>query len=285
MKLAVIASGWHYAWQFYNELALQHLPENVHVDKFVISHRDPDHSVVIQEKQLAREYTGPDPLHRLDAVLYENIVTKQWLEDTGWIYIEKPNTIGDMEVFNQWIDDHDYREYDMFLITHDDNLILSRDIYMDVFNKDTQLYAPIKDSRYNTHRFKTTTVTNDMSWLFLDNGYSEYIPKAFTPRGSFSFYKRELIDMLPNNKFPMEGITVTRENQIQSGTYHDIVQWNMNAGNFRNFLYELNLIDATRWLSNTKRVSKYCIEGERGFIRNNNSNESHYIQSVLKMIS
>ena len=34
-------------------------------------------------------------------------------------------------------------------------------------------------------------VNNDNTWYFLDNGYMENLPKAFTPRGSFSFYKKE----------------------------------------------------------------------------------------------
>ena len=99
----------------------------------------------------------------------------------------------------------------IFLITHDDNLILSTDIFIDILNKNTKLYKPILESRYGNlhHQFKTKLVNNNLDWLFLDNGYSEYIPKAFTPRGSFSFYMRELIDKLPNNKFPMDNISLT----------------------------------------------------------------------------
>jgi hypothetical protein len=281
-KLAVIASGWHYASQFYESMAMQTIPENLHVDLFVISHRCPEDENTINEKQDARNYSGNDFFHILDKQLYEHVITKQDLINLKWHYIEKPNTIGDMEVFNQWSEDYDYTLYDVFLITHDDNLILNTNLFVDIFSSNMPLLKPIANSRYGVgnHQFKTETVTNDLEWMFLDNGYSEYIPKAFTPRGSFSFYTRDLIDRLPDNKFSMEGISVTRVGKTNSVSHHEIAGWNTNAGNFRNFLYSDDLIDKTRWLSNTKRVSKYCIEGERGFIHNNNSGETHYFSAV-----
>ena len=286
-KLAVIASGWHYASQFYEAISLQNIPENLSVDLFVISHRSPEDSNVINEKESIRAYTGTDALMNLDKQLYERIITKEDLAKLGWTYIEKPNTIGDMEVFNQWTEDYDYKNYDVFLITHDDNLILSTEIFKDVFSNNIELLKPIADSRYGTanHQFKTEVVQNDFTWMFLDNGYSEYIPKAFTPRGSFSFYTKELIDKLPDNKFSMEGITVTRIGKTDSVHYNEIAGWNTNAGNFRNFLYSDDLVENTRWLSNTKRVSKYCIEGERGFIHNNTSGEYHYGPAVQQLLT
>ena len=39
----------------------------------------------------------------------------------------------------------------------------------------------------------------------------------------------------------------------------------------------------TRWFSNTKRVSKYCIEGERGFISNHRAGEN-YIESLKNQL-
>ena len=205
----------------------------------------------------------------------------------GWKYLEKPNTIGDMEVFNQWSEDYDFKDYDIFLITHDDNLILSDQLFVDIFSNEIKLFKPIYESRYGStgHQFKTHKVKNELDWMFLDNGYSEYIPKAYTPRGSFSFYTKELINLLPNNKFPMDNISLTRVGLTNSVEYKDLTEWNTNAGNFRNFLYEDSLVEKTRWLSETKRVSKYCIEGERGFIHNNNSNEFHYENAVKNIIS
>ena len=66
--------------------------------------------------------------------------------------------------------------------------------------------------------------------------------------------------------------------------HEGITNWNTHAGTFRDFLYNNNFVDKTRWLSDTKRVSKYCIEGERGFIHNNNASEHHYKNAIKKYI-
>lgn len=284
-KLAVIASGWHYSSHFYEEIANQHPVEGWEIDLFIISHRHPENEHTINEKNHYRNYEGDDPLLYLDKVMYETPITLKELKDLGWKYVEKPNTIGDMEVFNQWSEDYSYSDYDVFLITHDDNLILSKELFLDVLSKDIPLHKPIFESKYGVsgHQFKTEIISNNLEWMFLDNGYSEYISKAFTPRGSFSFYKKELIDLLPNQKFPMDGITLTRENKVESTTYRELGAWNTNAGNFRNVLYDLNLVEKTNWLSSSKRVSKYCIEGERGLISSNKCGEKHYISSVKNL--
>tara|TARA_R110000824_G_scaffold140184_3_gene305909 strand:+ start:2120 stop:3007 length:888 start_codon:yes stop_codon:yes gene_type:complete len=287
-RLAVIASGWHYGCQFYEQLSLQRQTKDWEVDLFVISHRHPEHIDTVKEKEEIRNKKDEDFLSNLDKMLYKYPISKQQIQDLGWVYIEKPNTIGDMEVFNQWTEDYDYSKYDLFLITHDDNLILSTSLFTNVLENKTNLYKPIKESRYgvSNHQFKTE-LTQDSEWLFLDNGYTENIPKAFTPRGSFSFYKKELIDLLPNNKFDMSGVTLTREGKTNSPGHMELNSWNTNAGNFRDFLYNnvegLELVDKTRWLSNTKRISEYCIEGERGLISNCNA-DSSYIKNLQKKL-
>ena len=287
-KLAVIASGWHYGCQFYEQISKQEKVKDWDIDLFVISHRHPEHEDTIKEKEKVRNQQNNNFISQLDKMLYEHPITQQQIQNLGWVYIEKPNTIGDMEVFNQWSEDYDYTKYDLFLITHDDNLILSSNIFTDVLENKIELYKPLKESRYGiaNHQFKTI-LTNDFNWLFLDNGYSENIPKAFTPRGSVSFYKKELIDLLPSNKFSMEGVSLIREGKTNSPGHMELNSWNTNAGNFRDFLYgakDLELVDKTRWLSNTKRVSKYCIEGERGFISNHNAGEGYInnLQNQLK---
>ena len=49
---------------------------------------------------------------------------------------------------------------------------------------------------------------------------------------------------------------------------------------FRDFLYDSNLVENTRWLSNMKRVSKYCVEGERGFIKNHKADGNQYLRNL-----
>ena len=70
-------------------------------------------------------------------------------------------------------------------------LILSDELFSDITNG-VKVYKPIVESRYgkNGHQFNTEIVNLENNWMFLDNGYTEFIHKAFEPRGSFSFYKK-----------------------------------------------------------------------------------------------
>ena len=218
--------------------------------------------------------------------MYEYPITTKQIEDFCWKFELVENTVGDMECFNQWSEHHDYKDYDFILVTHDDNLILSDQLFVDIIGG-VEVYKPIEESRYGAHQFNVESVKLDNDWMFLDNGYTQSLPKAFTPRGSFSFYKKELVDMLPDNKFNMYenggyGI-VYRQGETASVGYDGIKAWNTHAGTFRDFLYEGNLVDNTRWLSNMKRVSRYCIEGERGFIGNHRAGEN-YLQNIQKQL-
>ena len=116
-------------------MILQKIPKNWEVEFFVISHRDPENRYTIEEKEAVRNYTGNETdnlLLYLDKVNYEIPATKDRIIELGWKNIEKPNTIGDMEVFNQWTDDYDYSKYNLFLITHDDNYIMSDILFKDI---------------------------------------------------------------------------------------------------------------------------------------------------------
>jgi len=290
-KILVIATGWHFSSHFYENMAKQIVPDGWEVDYFCVAHRLPEDENAINEKNHIRKNDAENFLSELDLLMYENIITKENIENFGWEFMLEENTVGDMECFNQWSEHYDYKDYDIICITHDDNLILSDKIFLDIVDPSLPLYKPIKESRVGRDQFKTQLVANNNDWYFLDNGYSEGLPKAFTPRGSFSFYKRELIDLLPNNKFNMSedgglGI-VERPGKTNSVGYEGIKAWNTHAGTFRDFLYgglgDLELVDKTRWLSNTKRVSKYCVEGERGFVSNETDKEN-YVDNLIKQL-
>ena len=66
MKMAVIASGWHYASQFYRAIAAQKTHNELDVDLFLVSHRHPTDPNVINEKEVVRNYTGDNFLMCLD---------------------------------------------------------------------------------------------------------------------------------------------------------------------------------------------------------------------------
>jgi len=290
-KILVIATGWHFSSHFYESMIKQEIPEGWSVDYFCVAHRLPEDDNTVQEKEDVRNSDGDDFLNQLNQMMYEYPITTQQISSLGWHFMLEENTVGDMECFNQWSEYYDYKEYDIICITHDDNLIMSEKIFLDIVDTNIELYKPIKESRVGRDKFKIELVKNDNDWYFLDNGYSEDIPKAFTPRGSFSFYKKELIDLLPDNKFNMSedgglGI-VNREGRTDSVGYDGIKAWNTHAGTFRDFLYsglgELELVNKTRWFSNTKRISKYCIEGERGFVSNFRAGED-YLENIQKLL-
>jgi len=285
-KILVVATGWHFSSHFYETMVKQIAPEGWEVDYYCVAHRTPEDENTISEKESIRNSTAEDFLTQLDQLMYEYPITTKQIEDFGWKFELEENTVGDMECFNQWSEHHDYKDYDFILVTHDDNLILSDQLFVDIIGG-VEVYKPIEESRYGVHQFNIELVELDNDWKFLDNGYTQSLPKAFTPRGSFSFYKKELIDMLPDNKFNMYenggyGI-VYRHGETASVGYDGIKAWNTHAGTFRDFLYEGNLVDNTRWLSNMKRVSRYCIEGERGFISNHRAGEN-YLQNIQKQL-
>jgi hypothetical protein len=267
----------------------QIVPDGWKVDYFCVAHRLPEDENTVNEKdhlRLADDRVDDTFLTQLDSMMYEYPITTQQIARLGWHFMLEENTVGDMECFNQWSEHFDYKEYDFVLITHDDNLILSDQLFVDIVSG-VEVFKPIEESRYGAHQFNIESVKLDNDWMFLDNGYTESLPKAFTPRGSFSFYKRELIDMLPDNKFNMYenggyGI-VYRKGETASVGYDGIKAWNTHAGTFRDFLYENNSVGSTRWLSDMKRVSKYCIEGERGFIANHRAGEN-YLQNIQKQL-
>ena len=285
-KILVVATGWHFSSHFYETMVRQIVPEGWEVDYYCVAHRTPEDENTISEKESIRNSTAEDFLTQLDQLMYEYPITTKQIEDFGWKFELEENTVGDMECFNQWSEHHDYKDYDFILVTHDDNLILSNQLFVDIIGG-VEVYKPIEESRYGAHQFNVESVKLDNDWMFLDNGYTQSLPKAFTPRGSFSFYKKELVDMLPDNKFNMYenggyGI-VYRQGETASVGYDGIKAWNTHAGTFRDFLYEGNLVNNTRWLSNMKRVSRYCIEGERGFISNHRAGEN-YLQNIQKQL-
>ena len=147
-KILVLATGWHFSSHFYENMPKQKVPNGWQVDYFCIAHRMPDDINTITEKNTIRSSNPANFLQELDKIMYEQVITKDQIESYGWKFILEENTIGDMEVFNQWSDTHDYTQYDIILITHDDNFILSDEIFLDITDTNTKLYKPIKETEF-----------------------------------------------------------------------------------------------------------------------------------------
>ena len=147
-RILVLATGWHFSSHFYENMSKQLVPNNWEVDYYCVAHRLPDDENTITEKEQVRNKSCDNFLQELDKQMYKYPITKKQIEDFGWKFMLEPNTIGDMEVFNQWSEKYDYKEYDFILITHDDNLILSDKLFLDVIENNINVLKPIKNTRY-----------------------------------------------------------------------------------------------------------------------------------------
>ena len=267
-KMAVIIGGWHYASQFYESIISQIVPKGWEVDYYIIAHRLPDDINSISEKEVVRNYTDDDILMLADKKLYEKVLTEQSLTDMGWTFLLEDNTFGDLEFFNQWNKQYDVNEYDLFFVSHDDNLILSNELFTDLLEEKVDLYGlDVDDFNPKNRHCSSIKCENKLDWLFVDNGWHN---KRITPRWSFGFYTKKMIDIIGGKFNQFEGKkTQKRLGEFNSFKKHDdLHMWNAPAAQFMELLINMDLLGDIRYFSQTKRVSKYCIEGERGFIHN-----------------
>lgn len=246
-RLAVVAGGWHFPYHFYKQMAEQKVPKGWEVDLFCVSHRDPEFSA--PEKQEALRSIGYDRRALYDRILYEKMATVAELEAMGWKYSLEPNTMGDWGITSQWLEKNDYRKYDKLLYTHDDNFILTDRLFEDLLPQ------------------------ND--WLILTNstGHAQrrlrqwfHLPKPFFARGSFEFFTREAMDAI-GGTFDLSRTTLTREGKFDSPTdFGELSNWNESDRAVRDLIEKKGLLPKTKSLSPYYRMSRYCLEGERGFI-------------------
>ncbi len=233
-KLAVILGGWHFPLQPFEALLKQEIPEGWGVDYFCVSHRDP--SFAQEEKK--NDVHNDDTRGRLDAILYKGVANKKLLENLGWDYKEYPNTIGDWGFTNQWLDEHDYKDYDLLLLSHDDNLIINNRLFIDT----------IEDPNFKKWDICANSTGMPQGWI----------------RGSFEFFKPKVIKLM-GGKFDMSLVTLTREGKTDSPTdKNDLYDWNNTVNPLMDLVNEKGLRVA--YMSPCYRVSAYCIEGERGYI-------------------
>lgn len=234
-KIAVVCSGWHYPYQFFEGIAEQKLPKGWKMDMFCISHRDPKHA---QEEKKDKIFVGDRA--DLDKKLYSKVASIEDIEKLGWKYIEKPNTIGDWGNSNQWLEDFNYRDYDLLLFTHDDNLVISNSWFLSI----------IKDKAFK-------------DWEILANSLG--MPEGWI-RGSCEFFKPSFIEKL-GGKFDLSETTLTREGETTATeNITELYDWNTTVNPLMKFIEENKI--RVGYMSPSYRVSAFCIEGERGYISN-----------------
>lgn len=228
MKLAVVASGWHFPLDFYESMSRQLLPTGCKVDMFCISHRHPAYS---EQEKKDLILTGDD------LILYKKFAFQKDIEDLGWNYKLYPNTIGDWGCSNQWLEEHNYKDYDLLLFTHDDNFIKQ---YKWLGN--TMFLAAEK-------------------WEILCNSCGD--PKGWI-RGSCEFFKPSLLDKI-GGSFDLSLVKLNREDENLSPTnWADLFDWNNTVHPLMKFAADNNI--QIGYMSDVYRHSIFVSEGERGFI-------------------
>lgn len=246
-KLAVVAGGWHFPMLFYRQMAEQRIPPGWQVDLFCVSHRDPSHSNPEKKKVLSS--IGYDRRALYDRLLYAEEASVEKIEALGFKYVLEPNTMGDWGITNQWLEKNDYKEYDKLLYTHDDNFILTNRMWEDLLPQD--------------------------DWQILTNstGHAQRrlrqifgLPKPFFARGSFEFFTREAMDAI-GGSFDLSKTQLTRIGQFDTpDDFRALSNWNDSDRQVRAMVEKAGLLPKVKSLSPYYRISKYCLEGERGFI-------------------
>jgi len=264
-KLAVVASGWHFPLHFFEAIASQKIPEGWEVDLFLVSHRDPSYAV--EEKKDTLANLGHTRRDLYDRLLYRKVASVKEIEALGWQYILEPNTMGDWGNTNQWLEKHDYTKYDKFLFTHDDNFILTDLMFSDILPQEDWLI--LTNSTGNAQR-------RLRQWL--------HLPKPLSIRGSFEFFTKEMIGML-GGKFDLSETTLTREGQFMAdGPLSQISNWNTTVYPLNRFIEREKLQPKIKALSPYYRMSKYCLEGERGYIHKTEWSNTKEEEKGLDMV-
>ena len=268
-KLAVVVSGWHFPITFYKQILTQDIPYGWEVDYFCVSHRDPQ--IAKEEKETILSELGDGTLEKLDKILYEDVPSVEWLENAGWYYSLEPNNCGDWAVTNQWLEKHDYKDYEMLLLTHDDNFLLNNHLFVNTLDNSFNTLFRNDYSLNDLPEFKNAQRDDFSSvepddWLILSNAIVNWTGKV---RGSFDFFKTELIEKMGGG-FDMSRVELDRTgltDNMNMGYYGNstpkdglsMKDWEKPIQDFHKFMYENQLLDRIRYLSPTYRVSEYCL--------------------------
>jgi hypothetical protein len=267
-KLAVVVGGWHYPLDFYLELAAQNVAEGWEYKFFVVGHRSYDEPVVATEKKWIKDLDRP--YIWLDKTLYNGWVTTEILRKLGYSYSLEPNTIGDLEFFNQWLDKNQWQEYDMFLFAHDDTALMSYNFIKDVLEKRAVLYKKEEDG--------VVTIDADSSdeWVWLSNSTTDFY---YHIRNSLDFISPEVVRHV-NGHFDIS-VNLTRVGLTDTPAGHmDLADWNKWIRFIQDTLKDMGRIQDVRFLSKDYRISDYAIEGERGMISNMNADTRLFLEGL-----
>ena len=255
-KIAILIAGWHYPKHFYTQMSNLIIPDGYEFDNFIVSHRDIDLSIVHDEKiEILSRINKNDTFCKMDHELYSEKPSRKYFESLGFKIIDAENNYGDYQYVNQWIEIYDYRDYEYICYIHDDTYLTDFNLVSDIVNEKCDLY-------YYDNRF-----TNRQDWLMIYNTNATGTP---VPRGSFSFFKREFFESVTGT-FDMgekySKVLLNRKDKVDTPTDMEGTRdWNTIARNLNVIFQEKGIRDLILKLSTDYRVSKYMVEGERGFM-------------------
>lgn len=223
-------------------MASQKLPKGWEMELYCIAHRSPGDAYLEKKDRVFSD----DRRGKLDKILYGYgeggiaVPSEDEIKMLGWRYKLYPNTIGDWGNTNQWFKDkgHFGKEYDLYLFTHDDNLIIHNRVIADA----------IEDDNFKKWGVCANTVGMPPGHL----------------RGSFEFFKPSVLEKM-GWKFDLSLVSLTREGKTTATTDRaELDDWNNTVFPLMDFLHKNKV--KIGFLSPAYRVSAYVIEGERGFI-------------------
>jgi hypothetical protein len=217
----------------------------------------------------------------MDENLYNRIITKEELKELGFTYNEEQSAIGDLYQLNQWVHRHYKGQYDKVLFTHDDNYLLNDELFVDILEHKAQIFL-------NTEENKIEQVDSKFDWKHLSSGVLE---NTTVPRTSFTFIDKEMLDEIKDDLEEISTKGVDLDRTGQTDTLYDVegqqvstkalYSWNAPSRNFTNWMRDRGYDKKSVRLSPVYRVTKYFIEGERGFMWTQRD-ESRIINNLSK---
>lgn len=248
-RFAVVTNGWHFPYNFYQRIKQQIIPSGWICDYFCVMHRLPLNTLNLQNEKNYSKLNRDNNLERMDIELYSESANLEKLQSDGWICILKPNTIENIEYFeylNQWLDDYDWKLYDIICNTYDDHYILSNYLFYDILT-DNMIYY-IKDGEKNIKH-------KDNKWLFLSNCI---VNNRLQSHSNIIFLKKDSFE-----KMELKGLKIMT---------------NTRMNDLLNFFHNNNIIYGS--INVNYRINKYLINCESGMISNINFFNEEFLKSL-----
>lgn len=272
MKIAIIAGGWHFPRHFYDTARELVIPSNYEVDYIAICHREMTENL-FQDYQERIKILPQNLIGRLDRILYKDYVNLEYLNNNGWKASLFPNTVGDFNFINQWLDTNP-PEYDLYIYLSDDIFLTPewKNFLLDLESNTLPIFG------FDKGKWVEATLSDD--WVHIGNCPN---PGSKCMRSSTGIFSRSLISTL--GRFSLEKINLKRNGQVNNLWNHtDVQEWNQVQRNLQDYLESNNLDSKSFRLSNHYRASKYMIEAERGLLSNSKFHTSSYNSGVKKYI-